>query len=558
MPTVLVEASGPGAPRRLQLRHVDPRSSVGELKARVAWHWEVAPCCQWLLRDGRALRDEELVGAHEADPLLLSLSTTWPLAWAELAADLADARGAVVLPALRSAAEMRASAGLQRGDLPHEFIAALAGCLQHPDAAVRDAAVGTMAALGLHGDQPLLALVVELLEHQDRDVRLAAARALGQLAAAGDEWVANAVAARLGAEDVLTRLAAAHALEAVAERGGAGFAAALEARLRDPDRDLRRHAVRALGRLTAPGTPRAAEAAARALEDPDESVREAALEVLASGGPWGSAEGVARRLEHAREEVRAAAARALGAAAARGDACAVEAACSQLAHGDVDVRAAACAALRAAEGRGDRRAVSRAIELSSHPARDVRLLAVQLFGEFAGGGDLEGAEAALVVLTEDSDPDVRGAAVQSLGVAAHAGREPGRVCSRRAAAGRRPFGPPESPVRTGRCCREGRRACGASCGPLPGQRQCWRAAGRGPGAGERGCCRGEAPIAALSTCLDDEDGEVRHAAAHGLSVVSTKFDEYTCDALAARLPQGAGTAAACHAASSALNALHIA
>jgi HEAT repeat protein len=159
-------------------------------------------------------------------------------------------------------------------------LAAMAGCLRHPDADVRDAAAHSLATLGRRFPVEMLAVLEPLLSDVDPSHRSAAIGIIGRL------------------DDV-----------AVAQR--------LTMALKDPAAEVRRSAIRALSSASVDEHLLAIQLA---LTDEDVEVRRAAADILGASGNPEAVHGLRLALRDDDLWVRSAAIRSLGRLAGAGEA----------------------------------------------------------------------------------------------------------------------------------------------------------------------------------------------------------------------------------------------
>jgi HEAT repeat protein len=363
----------------------------------------------------------------------------------QLNADDADVRLAAIV-ALGRLGDRRATAGLAAmldGDRA-EIVAAAAALarvgdrsafesllplLSHDDAAVRQAAIGALNALG----HPAMAeRVAALLSSADARVRESAVRIAGyfgyrqcidaliERAADPDEGVRRAavehlpflddpragarLSAAVGDGSAKVRSAAAQALAHVSHDAARGPLLAATA---DADPWVRYYAVRSLGEQ------REGSAAARLAElagsDPAMHVRIAALEAIGSAGGASAADLLLPYVDAASGDLAAAALRALG---RLDDPRAAQALAAALRSPDPVRRLAAVTGLRSS---GGAEAVPALAWTAGADAEDsVSLAAVEALGAVAAGRNSEATSAIAALIGLTADPQRRDRAVTAL------------------------------------------------------------------------------------------------------------------------------------------------
>lgn len=326
-------------------------------------------------------------------------------------------RAAASLAVMLAAVLAPASPGLARGLLARTLGQAESiRLLQHPEAAVRVAAVRHLARQRPVAPAARAALERVLREHGADSSGVAALQALASLGKVATHALLAALA--IPDDDGPFERVLLRALATLGDGAAAPLARQLSA---SPAVLVRRRAASALGRLSS--SPLARVALERALADPDEGVRDATVEALPLHGRPAVAP-LLRALRDRAVKVQNAAASALGALGSAA-AAAVPALCRMLAAADLsDARVAAAQALAqiAPRSREAREALARAL--------GDREEAVRVAAALALGASDRAALPALLRATRDASEDVRAAVVRSL--AEHAAGTPqvGQVLAR--------------------------------------------------------------------------------------------------------------------------------
>jgi HEAT repeat protein len=343
----------------------------------------------------RSVEALEQIGEQAEAPLLVALDDPDP----EL-----RSRSAVALERLGVPA--RAVRMIEEDDRPDEareiltkFAAAgarelLAELLLHPSTAVRLAVV---AAIRRTGRRDLARELIQATSDSDPTVRAAAYDTLRSLR---EREAIPAALAGLQDTDEAARTEAIHLLGDV---GGPEVAADLRARAADPEVSVRAAVARALGFI---GTTEAAPELSQLLTDPAASVRHASIEAIAAAGLSRLVPAVTEALNDSDERVRIAAADALGRIGAEESVAPLLRAFS---GGSPALRTAITRSVGAL-------APDRIGELHDELQRDQADPETRLaFADALTGITAPAAGAALEQLARDPVPEVRAAAIATLG-----------------------------------------------------------------------------------------------------------------------------------------------
>jgi len=419
---------------------MDPYSTVGDLKSRIAQIYQVPPMCQRLAMGTRELLDnkyEELIVhcPHGVKTFSVHLSITLDEATQGLEHPVREQK----LNALQALAE------LGFGACGHHAVSSMGTRLDRQDDESRQPALRALAHMAERGQTRAVVELTSRLEDWEHDLRRAAVEALTQVAEPGNEQAIDLLLPRLKDVSIEVRLAVLEALPRAAGYGdarcitGAGFLledsvqyvrraalkalsqlaekgndmvfAEVQSRLGHADPEVRATALKALPHILEQGDERGVTAVIDRLEDPVFNVRRTALETLglvARHGDQSTIISLCNRLGSNMEEIRITMAQALTQVVNYGDKATVLTLSQRLQDGSVDVKLAVIHALTHAvssQSEGHGMATAALCERCEDPDRHVRRAALEALPKIAPPEDKHATEAAETCL-QDEDAEV--------------------------------------------------------------------------------------------------------------------------------------------------------